>query len=148
MLREPWRTRLLFLSFAVNLVTLPMIGTRLFMHPPTLPQGPPRPEVMVERMAHQLPPDDAVQFRAAMEEHVPDIEVARARMVAARAAMSRAIGRSPFDEAAVRAAMQTWQSAWMAWSDDLGVAMMAGLAKLSPEGRQRLAEAGVRHPHR
>jgi hypothetical protein len=36
----------------------------------------------------------------------------------------------------------------MAWSDDLGSAMLAALAELSPEGRQRLAEAGMRHSHR
>lgn len=148
MLREPWRTRLLLVSFAVNLIAVPMIGTRMFLHRPPLPPGPPRPEVMVERLAHELPPEDAVRFRAAMEQRVPDIEVSRARMEAARAAMSRAIGRSPFDEGAVRAAMRTWQSAWVAWSDDLGAAMLAALADLSPEGRDRLAQAGLRRPHR
>lgn len=148
MLREPWRTRLLFLSFALNLITIPMIGARFVMHRPALPPGPPHPEVMIERLAHELPPDDAGRLRLAMQQHLPDIEVARAKMMVARAAMSRAIGQSPFDEAAVRTAMQTWQSAWMTWSDDLGAAMLAALADLSPEGRQRLAEAGVRRPHR
>jgi uncharacterized membrane protein len=148
MLREPWRTRLLFLSFALNLIAIPMIAGRFVMHRPPLPQGPTRPEVIVERMAHELPAEDAARLRAAMEPHLPDIDAARARMEAARAAMSRAIGQTPFDEAAVRAAMHTWQTAWMAWSDDLGTAMLAALAELSPEGRERLAEAGMRHSHR
>jgi uncharacterized membrane protein len=148
MLREPWRTRLLFLSFALNLIVIPMIAGRFVMHRPALPPGPTRPEVVVERLAHELPADDAARLRAAMKPHLPDIEVARARMEAARATMSRAIGQTPFDEAAVRTAMRTWQTAWMAWSDDLGSAMLAALAELSPEGRQRLAEAGMRHSHR
>ena len=148
-LREPWRTRLLLLSFAVNLFAVPMAATRFLMHRPSLPGGGvPPPQVMIDRLAELLPPDDANHFRTSMEDHVPDIEVSRARMEAARAAMGRAIARTPFDPDAVRAAMSTWQAAWKAWSDDFGSAMLAALGDVSPDGRERLANAGRRHPPR
>ncbi len=149
-LREPWRTRLLFLSFAINLVTIPMAGMRYFGHfiPPPLPPGPLPPQVMVDRLTKELPPEDGVKFRAAVEPHIEEIEVARTRMEAARTAMLRAIGRTPFDPASVQTAMRKWQSAWNAWSDGIGEAMLAGFGDLSPEGRQQLAEAGLHRRRR
>ena len=56
----------------------------------------------MDRMAHDLQPDDAARFRAAMQARMPEIEAARARMEQARAAMSRAIAQSPYDEVAGR----------------------------------------------
>lgn len=150
MLREPWRTRLLFVSFAVNLVTIPMAGMRYFGHfgPPPLPPGPPRPQMMVERLTKELPPADGEKFRSAVEPHIEEIEVARVRMEAARTAMLRAIGSTPFEPEAVQASMRKWQQSWKAWSDGIGVAMLAGLQDVSAEGRQQLAEAGLHRRHR
>lgn len=145
LLREPWRTRLLFLSVAVNLFTIPVIAGGWLPHRHPHPSGP-RSEVVIRRMARELPSGDAGRFRAAMERHVPEIETARARMDAARAAMLRTIAASSYDEESVRQAMKSWQAAWMAWSDQLELSMLAALAELSPEGRQKLAEAGLRRP--
>ena len=147
MLREPWRTRLLFLSFAINLIIIPIAGARYVVYRPPLPPGLPRGEMMIEHMVKDLPPEDADRFRATMEQHLPDIEAARARMEAARRGMSRAIGHTPFDEAALKTAMHNWQSAWNLWSDNLGAAMLDALPGLSDAGRERLAEAGRRRPH-
>ena len=97
-------------------------------------------------MARDLPPMDADRFRAAMERQRPARETARARMDEARMAMSRAIGRTPYDEAAVRQSMQAWQTAWIEWSNQFGGSMLAALSTLSPDGRARLAEAGRRPP--
>ena len=66
-------------------------------------------------------------------------------MEEARRALSRAIGRTPYDEAAVRQAMHDWQQAWLDWSNDLGASLLKAFADLSPDGRRRLAEAGQRH---
>ena len=44
--------------------------------------------------------------------------------------------------------MRTWQTAWTAWSDGMGGAMLGALGDLSPEGRQRLADAGLHHRRR
>lgn len=146
MLREPWRTRLLFLSFALNLLLIPIAGARFWPHQPPLTPGLPRTEMIIDHMVRDLPADDAMRFRATMTEHLGDIDAARVRMLAARGAMSRAIGRSPYDPAAVEASMQKWQSTWNAWSEELGRGMLAALPELSEAGRQKLAIAGRRRP--
>ena len=147
-LREPWRTRLLFLSFAVNLVTVPMVGMRYVMHSPPLPPGAPRPEVMVDRMARELPAEDGLRFRAAVAPHLEEIDAARTRMEATRRSMLREIGRTKFDRPAVQAAMHDWQAAWAVWSSGIGSAMLDALADLTPEGRQQLADAGLHRRRR
>ncbi|MDT7951225.1 MAG: periplasmic heavy metal sensor [Acetobacteraceae bacterium] len=146
MWREPWRTRWLFLSIAVNLLLLPIAGARLWTRPPPFTPGLPRTEMIIDRMVRDLPADDAERFRTTIEEHLGDIESARVRMLAARAAMSRAIGHSPFDPARVQAAMQTWQSSWHDWSEALDQAMLAALPVLSEDGRQKLAAGHRRRP--
>jgi hypothetical protein len=147
MLREPWRTRLLFLSFAVNLVTLPLAASHVLMmtrHHPHPAPGPPRTSVMVRHISHDLPTADAKRFRAVLMPRTPDIEVARAKMEAAKTAMARVIGRDPYDPAAVAKAMHDWQLSWLAWSGILGQGILAALPELSPQGRHQLSVAGQR----
>lgn len=142
MLREPWRTRLLVLSFAINLLLIPLAGARLWAPRPPLTPGLPRTEIIIDHMVRDLPPEDAKQFRSTMEEHLGDIDSARTRMLTARNAMSRAIGRSPYDPALLRDAMQAWQMAWTNWSETLGQAMLAALPAVSTPGREALAAMG------
>lgn len=151
MLREPWRTRLLFLSFAVNLITIPIAAAPyVISHPlppmPAVPGGPGRPVVMFDRIAKSLSDEDHEKFIGVVEPHYEEIDVARARMEAARAAMLRAIGRTPYDPETLRTAMRAWQVAWKAWSDDFGGAFLEAVGEISPDGRQRLAEFGRRRP--
>lgn len=142
MFREPWRTRLLFVSLAGNLFLAGLIGAQ-WVHRP--PHGHGGPEGGLERMAHDLPPADAERFRTAMAVQRPQREQARARMETARMALSTAIARTPYDEGVVRKSMQDWQAAWIEWSNQFGGSMLSALSTLSPDGRARLAEAG-RHP--
>ncbi len=146
MLREPWRTRLLFLSFAVNLVSIPVAVSSAWKRPPHDAPGPPRTEAMIEHLARDLPPADGAALRAAMGRHVDDIDAARQRMVAARREMSHTIGRAPYDAQAVGGSMRAWQGAWQVWSEQLGVAMLEALPTLSDQGRQELSQAGRRKP--
>ncbi len=74
--------------------------------------------------------------------------MSRARMEQARAAMLRAIGRTPYDAEALRTAMRNWQTAWKAWSDDFGAAFLEAVQEVSPDGRERLAAVGRRRPIR
>lgn len=143
LLREPVRTRLLFVSLAANLFLAGLLGAPLLWGPPHFHGG---PEGGVERMAHDLPPPDAERFRAAMALHQPERDRARRSMDDARMSLANTIGSTPYDEVAVRQAMRSWQSAWMDWSDQLGASMLSALASLSPDGRARLAEAGRRPP--
>ncbi len=146
MLREPWRTRLLFVSFAVNLLLIPIAGARFWTRNGPITPGLPRTEMIIEHMVHDLPAGDAERFRSTMQNHLGEIDAARVRMLAARGAMSRAIGRSPYDPAAVQASMQAWQATWNGWSEELGRGMLAALPNLSEEGRQKLAAAGRHRP--
>jgi uncharacterized membrane protein len=144
MLREPWRTRLLFISVAGNVFAAGLIGAHFTMRRPH-PPGPPRAEAMVEHMARELPPEDAARFRAVMQPRLHEIDAARARTDQARAAMFRAMRQTPYDEAKVRQTMKDLQTSWVALSDGLNDSTLAALADLSPDGRRRLAEAGLRH---
>ena len=144
MLREPWRTRLLFISFGINLLLIPTVASHLWPRRPPITPGLPRTEMIINHMAADLPPADAVLLRETMERHLGDIEAARVQMLAARGAMSRAIGRAPYDPAAVEATMHRWQAAWQNWSETLGQGMVDALPSLSDQGRMALAEQGRR----
>jgi hypothetical protein len=147
MLREPWRTRLLIVSFAVNLLLIPLAGARLWAPRATpLTPGLPRTEIIIDHMVRDLPPGDAERFRATMEEHLGGIDSARVRMLAARNTMSRAIGRTPYDPVLLQDAMHKWQTAWTSWSETLGQAMLDALPALSTPGREALAAMGKRRP--
>lgn len=145
LLRDPWRTRVLWLSLAGNLFAAPLIGAQFFMrHPP----GPPGLEGVVERMARALPPDDAARFRSTLAHERPWYDLARRQMDEARAQLSRAIAQQPYDEAAVRGRMQDWQARWIETSSRFGDSLLTAIAGLSPEGRTRLAEASLRPERR
>lgn len=146
MLREPWRTRLLVLSFALNLLLIPLAGARLWAPRAPLTPGLPRTEIIIDHMVRDLPPEDAERFRTTMEQHLGDIDSARVRMLAARTAMSRAIGRTPYDPALLQDAMRIWQTAWTNWSETLSQAMLAALPALSTPGREALARMGRHGP--
>ena len=148
MLREPWRTRLLFVSFALNLLLLPIAATRFMPHRPPITPGVPPTQMIIAHMARDLPPHDADLLHDTMDRHEGDIEAARVRMLAARSAMARAIGRAPYDSSAVQETMQTWQRSWQAWSEALGRGMLDALPGLSDQGRQNLAAAGHRRSGR
>src|SRR3954454_23821957 len=107
LLREPWRTRLLFGSFALNLFTLALIGAHYAVPGPHRPE----PQRIVDHMVRELPAADADRFRLVMNQRLPAIVAAHDRMEQARAAMARAIAGDPYDERAVREAMKTWQTA-------------------------------------
>jgi uncharacterized membrane protein len=144
LLREPWRTRLLFVSVAGNLFAAALFGAHFAMRLRHQAE-PPRAEILMDRMARALPAEDADRFRQVMRLRLPEIEDARARVEQARAAMFHVLAQTPYDQEAVRRAMKAWQTAWVAMSDDLGDSMLGAVSGLSSDGRRRLAEAGMRH---
>ena len=136
-LREPWRTRLLWLSIAGNLFSVTLIGTHMAAgHPP----GPPGLAGAAERMARDLPAADAARFRATLDREKPWYDMARRRMAEARTDLSRSIAQNPYDEAAVRERMLTFQARWVETSSRFGESLLAAINTLSPEGRAKLAE--------
>ena len=140
-LRDPLRTRVLWLSLAGNLFAATLIGTHLATrHAP----GPPGLDGVVERMARDLPAADAAIFRVTLAHERPWYDLARRRMDESREALSKAIAQQPYDEAAVRALMQEWQARWIETSSRFGDSLLSAIGTLSPDGRVRLAEAALR----
>lgn len=140
LLREPWRTRLLWLSIAGNLFAGALIGAHMATGRPVGSGG---LEGVVERMARDLPPADAERFRAVLAHERPWYDLARRTMDDSREALSQAIAHQPYDEAAVRARMQEWQARWVETSSRFGESLLSAISSLSPEGRTRLAEASL-----
>ena len=143
-LREPWRTRLLFLSVAGNLVALALLVSHLATH---RGHGPPGLEGVVERMARNLPPADAAAFRAVLDRERPWYQQARRRLDDSQANLARSIARDPYDEDAVRQSLQALQAGLQETSGRFNDSLLAAIGVLSPEGRTRLAESS-RHPGR
>lgn len=136
-LREPWRTRVLWLSIAGNLFSAALIGAHMAAG---RPPGPPGLAGAAERMARDLPPADAARFRATLDRERPWYDMARRRMADARTDLSRSIAQNPYDEAAVRERMLVFQARWAETSARFGDSLLTAIGTLSPEGRAKLAE--------
>lgn len=139
LLREPWRTRLLFASVAGNLFSAALIGAYV-LRPRSL-QG---MEGAVEHMTRDLPASDAERFRAVLAREKALQSKAWHRVNQARAELMRSIGRTPYDEAEVRARMADFQQRRAESSRKFGDSLMAAIGTLSPEGRARLADSAER----
>lgn len=141
-LREPWRTRALWLSVAGNLFSAALIGAHFVA---ARPSGPPGLAGFAERMARGLPPDDAARFRTVLDHERPWYDMARRRMAEARADLSASIAQNPYDEAAVRERMMAFQARLAETSGRFNESLLVAIGTLSPEGRAKLADA-QRHP--
>ena len=139
-LRDPWRTRVLWLSLAGNLFAGALIAAHLTMH---RRPGPPGLDGVVEHMAGALPDSDAARFRATLAHERPWYDLARRQMDDSREQLSQAIAQQPYDEALVRERMLTWQTHWIETSTRFGDSLLAAIGALSPEGRTRLARASL-----
>lgn len=139
-LREPWRTRVLWLSIAGNLFGATLIGAHMAAGAP----GPPGLAGAAERMARDLPPADAVRFRATLDRERPWYDMARRRMAEARADLASSIAANPYDEAIVHERMVAYQARWAETSGRFGESLLTAIGTLSPEGRTKLAET-TRH---
>ena len=142
-LLEPWRTRLLWASLAVNLFALPMLAAPHVW--PRHPPGPPSFDMLVERMARSLPPPDQVRFREAMMRERPWYDMSRHDMEGKRDAVAQAVAREPYDPAAVRAALLAMQAGLRDSAGRFDDSLVLVLGELSPGGRAELAEALRRH---
>lgn len=134
---EPWRTRVLWLSVALNLFGAALIGGHFVDRGRP---GPPGFEGAVERMARDLGPEDAGRFRAVLASERPWYGQSRRALDEARADLSRSIAQTPFDEAQIRLKMEALQARWTESSTRFGDGLLSALAQISPDGRARIAE--------
>jgi uncharacterized membrane protein len=138
------RTRpfLLWASLALNAFLAALVGAHL-LHAEPAGHRPPGLDQAIAHMAQSLPSDDAQRFRAALAGQRTAFAPAHARVDEARQALSDAIARTPYDEAAVRQAMADWRTSWQEFAQDFGDSIVVALRDLSPEGRARLAAFGA-----
>ncbi|MCI4646443.1 MAG: periplasmic heavy metal sensor [Hyphomonadaceae bacterium] len=106
------------------------------------PPGPMRSEYMLARGIVDLgPPEDRRaligMFRDIVLDSGPDLR----RRVAARTALSEAVGRDPYDPEVVRAAMDELQAIDRELQSAFQDAIVARLGELTPEQRQHLQQA-------
>ncbi len=87
-----------------------------------------------------LSPSDAAAFRAVMQSGAPKFSEQAAQIAQARQALDRQIEANPFDPDETRQALAAWRSAWSRFLDDFSNALVQALAKVSPDGRQKLVE--------
>ncbi len=136
-LLEPWRTRLLWASVALNLFALCLLATPAMWHrhpPPGFPG-------LVERMARRLPPADAERLRSGLAPEQPWFDQARQDLEQARIASADRIGQTPYDAQATRAALAQVQEQLRAMSARFDGRFADIVGTLSPEGRAKLADA-------
>ena len=137
-LLEPWRTRLLWASVALNLFALGLLVTPHVWRPGGPPPG---FDGIVERMSRHLPNADAARFRAVMERERPWYDISRRDLDEARARTAHLVEREPFDPEATRAALNQFQDRLREAARRFDDSLVVALADLSPEGRATLAES-------
>ena len=129
----------MWLSLALNLFLVALIGAHL-LRAADRPDPPPRTlDGAIERIASALPPSDAKQFRTVMLQEKPHYQPAHDRMEQARQDFNQAISRDPYDEQAAQNAMHSWQADWTNFMQKFGDSFLRATGTLSPEGRAKLA---------
>ena len=130
---------LLFGSLALNLF---FIGIAIAMA--VRPAPPPRWNrnvlVRIERVANTLPATDATILRDAVKARQNAIESAQQKYHDARDHIRDTLRRQPFSEQDMRAAMAATRAARQSYDEVIQGTFADAAAKMSPEGRQALAD--------
>jgi len=127
---------LLPISLAINVFLLALVLTH-FGPPPFQPPPPPNPADMAARMAESLPPADALVLRQAFATVAPPAPIGDPRAFHDR--LRAALDAPSFDAAALRQALAEMSKAHAAFDDAMAAAIIEAAAKMSPEGRRKLA---------
>lgn len=139
-----WLGPAFLVSLAFNLFLVALISVALVKGPPGGEFGPPpRGEgaALLHGAFKELPEEDRKEIRRAMREKFREIRPHFSEMQEAREALADAVAAEPYDENAVRAAFDEVSRAMTAMSDMGRDAMLDGFARLTPEQRQRVADA-------
>ncbi|MBX3446634.1 MAG: periplasmic heavy metal sensor [Parvibaculum sp.] len=138
-----WLGPALLVSLAFNLFLVSLIAVPFIKGPPGGEFGPPRGQgpMLLQGAFKELPDEDRQEIRRAMREKFREIRPHFREMQQAREALADAIAAEPYDENAVRAAFDEMSRTMTVMSDMGRDAMLEGFARLTPEQRQRVAEA-------
>lgn len=138
--RTSTRSYLFGLSVALNVFLVALIAAHL-LRPSLAPAAAPRGGGPLGRLIAQLPPDEADKVRAVIDRERPSYQAARDKVSAAHREVGAAIGRTPYDEAAVRSALADWQASWHEFSTRFNIVFLDAVRTLSDQGRAKLADA-------
>ena len=136
----PGRGRLFGLSVALTVCLAPL-GVAQPARPRLPPSAPPRGGGPLGRIIAQLPPNEADKVRSVLDRERPSYQAAREKVSAAHREVAAAIGRTPYDEAAVRGALADWQASWHEFSTRFNLVFLDAVRTLSDQGRASLADA-------
>ena len=139
-----WLGPAFLVSLAFNLFLVALIAVAFVKGPGGREFGPPprgHGPALMHGAFKELPEEDRQLIRRAMKEQFREIRPHIRRSQEARDELADALAAELYDEAAVRAAFDRMSAAMTAMSDAGRDAMIETFAKLTPEQRQRVAEA-------
>ena len=134
----PTRGGVFALSVALTVFRVAVVAAHLAR---STPAAPPRGGGPLGRIIAQLPPDEADKVRSVLDRERPSYQAAREKVSAAHREVAAAIGRTPYDEAAVRGALADWQASWHEFSTRFNLVFLDAVRTLSDQGRASLADA-------
>jgi len=137
--------RTVLVSLALNVFLLGLLGALAFdryvaQSSAGRSGGSRTPAARIERLAVLLPSADAEQLRVEFHERELRIEPLWLAYRDAREAIAGALRVEPFDADALRAAMTRTRATRMALEQGLQEVVAAAAAKMSPAGRDKLAD--------
>lgn len=129
----------LVLSLALNLFLGGVMVAWHMRPPPPPPQGP-WFERMIQRMSTDLPPADRDVLQAAYQTRKGELDRMDKDVQAARERVGAAMRAQPYDPAALDKAMADARDAREPVLESVEQAVAEAAAKMSPEGRMKLAD--------
>ncbi len=144
-LLEPWRSRVLYASLALNLFAAAHVATILLA--PHRPAGP-NFDSVVERLARPLAQPEAAAFREIMARERPWYELGRTNIEQSRLQVAIRIRAEPFDPLALRLELLRMQDRLRETASRFDDSLVMALATMPPEARVAMADAVRRPPGR
>jgi uncharacterized membrane protein len=135
-----WSRWILLISLALNLFFIGAWAALAWRHYAGWHHGRWDPATRIERLAHALPPGDAVKLRTEFRAHEGNIEQAITTYRQAQHGTREALRAEPFNLEALHAAMAAARTARGKLDEALQDVIATAGASMTPEGRRSLAD--------
>jgi uncharacterized membrane protein len=140
---DPTSRRIVFWSLALNLFFIGLVAAllvRLYIYPPVPAPIDRSANGRIERIAANLPANDAEVIRAEYRAKAGPVDAAREDFEHSIEAIRQTFRAEPYDIAATRAAMTEARTARQKFEFLLHDIIASAVGKMSPAGRQKLAD--------
>lgn len=134
----------LLAGFAASVMVNVFLASALFANRLRETAARPEPELVVERVAGQLPPADATLLRTAWGRHRGEVEQGLAAIHAFPERVRAALAAEPFEAAALAAAFDANAQGHVALTAALRETTLDAVLAMSDEGRRMLARLKTR----